>query len=199
VFKLLELHASRQETGAFQAVADVMQRRTGGQGADWARVVALQRAMTGQDEAPVNASPSPAPVVAPDAAPAAGRQAAPGLVTASAATPSRMDGRAASPAAAQRQEPELGPEPADMSSGDFALDVDVAAPSDAGGRGGVEDVDTRAPAEVAGTLERKLALAEEFIQIGDVEGARELLGEVGNQGVGPLKERARRLLDALDR
>jgi pilus assembly protein FimV len=86
-----------------------------------------------------------------------------------------------------------------MSSGDFALDVDVAAPSGTGGRAGGEDVDTRAPAEVPGTLERKLALAEEFIQIGDVEGARELLGEVGDQGVGPLKERARRLLDALDR
>jgi pilus assembly protein FimV len=199
VFKLLELHASRQEVSAFQAVADVMQRRTGGQGADWARVVALQRAMTGQDDTPVNASPSLAPTFAPDAAPAAGRQTAPGLVATSAPLPSRLDGRTAPPAPAQRQEPELGPEPADMSSGDFALDVDVAAPSGTGGRAGGEDVDTRAPAEVPGTLERKLALAEEFIQIGDVEGARELLGEVGDQGVGPLKERARRLLDALDR
>ena len=47
-------------------------------------------------------------------------------------------------------------------------------------------------------LDRKLALAEEFIQIGDVEGARALLDEVGAKGDGPLRARAQRLLRTLD-
>lgn len=200
VFKLLELHAARQEVNAFQAVADVMQRRTGGQGADWARVVALQRALAGQDDMPVVATTPPrAPALAPDTVAATGRQTAPGLAPAGTAAPSRPAGRADSPAASQRQEPELGPEPADLSPGDFALDVDVAAPSGSDGRAAADDAGPLAAAAEAGTLERKLALAEEFIQIGDVEGARELLGEVGSQAIGPLNERARRLLDALDR
>lgn len=199
VFKLLELHASRQEFNAFQAVVDVMQRRTGGQGADWARVVALQRALTGQADTPASVTPSRGPSVSADTAPATARQTAPGLAAASTAPPARPVGRGESPAVSQRQEPELGPEPADPSPGDFALDVDVAAPSGAGRLAAADDAEPRTAAAEAGALERKLALAEEFIQIGDVEGARELLGEVGSQGAGPLKERARRLLDALDR
>jgi pilus assembly protein FimV len=44
-------------------------------------------------------------------------------------------------------------------------------------------------------LERKLALAHEFMQIGDMEGARDLLDEVYASATGPMKDRARELLD----
>jgi pilus assembly protein FimV len=194
-FKLLELHASRQEVEAFEAVADVMYQRTGGQGPEWSRVVALQRTLVPEDDAmppidePVPAAP--ARVVTPSAA-------------APAAPPPAPVAAALQPAA--RQEPTLGPEPTDLPATDFALDMDVDtadATPPAGGRGGldlggVDRTEAAPPPGPAGNpLERKLALAEEFIQIGDVEGARDLLGEVGSQGDGALRERARRLLDAL--
>jgi pilus assembly protein FimV len=49
----------------------------------------------------------------------------------------------------------------------------------------------------ADPLVRKLELAEEFRQIGDKEGARDLLEEVVTKASGPLKSRAQSLLDAL--
>lgn len=200
VFKLLELHASRQEISAFQGVVDVMQRRTGGQGPDWARVVAMQLALTGgQDDAPAKNVPVRGQTGASDVPPAQARQASQGLTAASAAAPSQPAVRVEPAPAVRRQEPALGPEPADLQSSDFALDVDVPSPAGAGRGDAFEASDVRRPEAVEGSFERKLALAEEFIQIGDIEGARELLDEVGNQGEGPLKERARRLLDALGR
>jgi pilus assembly protein FimV len=185
-FKLLELHAARQEHDNFEAVADVMYERTGGQGSEWARVVALQRTLAPrEEELPAEFAPQP-PAQSPAPAPL----------------------QAAVPVAAtDRREPTLGPEPAEVSASDFALDMDVSAidaQARARERGGVDlglDETTPLPAAAPGAsgeaLDRKLALAEEFIQIGDVEGARDLLGEVGAQGDGPLKERAQRLLDAL--
>jgi pilus assembly protein FimV len=57
------------------------------------------------------------------------------------------------------------------------------------------------PPELAGDpadpLVRKLELAEEFRQIGDKEGARDLLEEVVAKANGPLKARAQSLLDGL--
>jgi pilus assembly protein FimV len=46
-------------------------------------------------------------------------------------------------------------------------------------------------------MERKLELAEEFRQIGDSEGARDLLQEVIARASGPMKARAQALLDEL--
>jgi pilus assembly protein FimV len=51
--------------------------------------------------------------------------------------------------------------------------------------------------ERADPLQRKLELAEEFRQIGDVEGARDLLEEVAAIGGDTLKSRARAMLDRL--
>ena len=48
-------------------------------------------------------------------------------------------------------------------------------------------------------LARKLELAEEFRQIGDVEGARDLLEEVVAKSQGPLKTKAQGMLDQLAR
>jgi FimV-like protein len=46
-------------------------------------------------------------------------------------------------------------------------------------------------------LARKLELAEEFRQIGDVEGARDLLEEVIAKADGTLKSKAQAMLDGL--
>lgn len=46
-------------------------------------------------------------------------------------------------------------------------------------------------------LSRKLDLAEEFRQIGDLEGARDLLEEVVAKGAGPLQAKAQGMLDKL--
>jgi pilus assembly protein FimV len=48
------------------------------------------------------------------------------------------------------------------------------------------------------SLERKLALAAEFMQIGDFEGARDLLDEVYSRASGALKDRARDLLEEMN-
>ena len=53
------------------------------------------------------------------------------------------------------------------------------------------------PGDPADPLVRKLELAEEFRQIGDKEGARDLLEEVLAKATGPLKVRAQSLLDGL--
>jgi pilus assembly protein FimV len=52
-------------------------------------------------------------------------------------------------------------------------------------------------ADTTDPLARKLELAEEFRQIGDKEGARDLLEEVLAKASGPLKARAQSLLDGL--
>ena len=53
------------------------------------------------------------------------------------------------------------------------------------------------PGDPSDPLVRKLELAEEFRQIGDMEGARDLLEEVVGKADGALKLRAQSLLDAL--
>jgi pilus assembly protein FimV len=96
---------------------------------------------------------------------------------------------------------------------DFAMDLDLAGVSlDLGSPSpGVEAA--AASAEAPSTepdsdyvdldvtqgdpMERKLELAEEFRQIGDSEGARDLLQEVIARASGPMKARAQALLDEL--
>ncbi len=53
------------------------------------------------------------------------------------------------------------------------------------------------PGDPSDPLVRKFELAEEFRQIGDLEGARDLLEEVVGKATGPLKSRAQSLLDSL--
>ena len=54
------------------------------------------------------------------------------------------------------------------------------------------------PPDLNHPLERKLALAKEFLEIGDLEGARDLLDEVYAQATGPLKDSASLLLDTME-
>jgi pilus assembly protein FimV len=59
-------------------------------------------------------------------------------------------------------------------------------------------LDSPAPAAAeADALERKLELAEEFRQIGDLEGARDLLEEVIAKSEGVLRNKAQGMLDSL--
>jgi pilus assembly protein FimV len=78
-------------------------------------------------------------------------------------------------------EPALKPAGGDNSL-DFA-DFDLGAP----------------PSADAASLTRKLELAEEFRQIGDSEGARDLLEEVLAKAEGALKTKAQGMLDQLAR
>jgi pilus assembly protein FimV len=71
--------------------------------------------------------------------------------------------------------------------GDFGLE----APAPAGAGGGEVDPVGESP------LARKLELAEEFRQIGDLEGARDLLEEVVSKADGTLKSKAQGMLDQL--
>ena len=79
--------------------------------------------------------------------------------------------------------------PADtLDFGDFSLDVATKPGSEA------------APAPASGDsdpLARKLELAEEFRQIGDLEGARDLLEEVVAKADGALRSKAQGMLDTL--
>jgi pilus assembly protein FimV len=63
--------------------------------------------------------------------------------------------------------------------------------------GSVPDDTPTMPIDTSDPLARKLELAEEFRQIGDTEGARDLLEEVVAKASGPLKARAQSLLDGL--
>ncbi|HEY2925418.1 FimV/HubP family polar landmark protein [Piscinibacter sp.] len=103
---------------------------------------------------------------------------------------------------------------APAASADFPMDFDLsaisldlqsptsAAPTPAQApapeEGELADIDF-APEEDDGTdpLARKLELAEEFRQIGDMEGARDLLQEVVSKADGALKAKAQGMLDAL--
>ncbi|EHR72741.1 FimV N-terminal domain protein, partial [Burkholderiales bacterium JOSHI_001] len=87
-----------------------------------------------------------------------------------------LDATIAKPAAALQKS--LSPDPA-LDFSDFAL------PS------------SPAPLDAADPLARKLELAEEFRQIGDVEGARDLLEEVLAKSSGALKAKAQGMLDDL--
>ena len=86
-------------------------------------------------------------------------------------------------------------------AGDTLIDFsDFPAP----GAGGLAEVATTGQAQLdelaldhANPLARKLELAEEFRQIGDVDGARDLLEEVVSKATGTLRSKAQAMLDAL--
>jgi pilus assembly protein FimV len=88
----------------------------------------------------------------------------------------------------------------DFDLGDLTLD---SAPSSAAPQAvpGADDFAASLPAFDLGDdgdpLARKLELAEEFRQIGDMEGARDLLEEVIAQAEGTLKAKAQGMLDKL--
>lgn len=122
-------------------------------------------------------------------------------------------GEAAAPAAAPLTDdftlPDLPPASApvaaagamDFNLGDISLDLGQSGSAKSGEPaldfGTVDAADGGAPIDASDPLARKLELAEEFRQIGDMEGARDLLEEVVAKASGSLKSRAQSLLDAL--
>jgi pilus assembly protein FimV len=85
--------------------------------------------------------------------------------------------------------------PAESKSDDGMLEFDLGSLSlDLG-----PSADTAEPSAAAGdnSLETKLALAEEFVSIGDNDGARALIEEVVAEATGELRERAQRALSNL--
>jgi len=93
--------------------------------------------------------------------------------------------------------PEASPPNFDLSGISLDLDAPLSAP--ASGLGDIASAPLDLPLEDDGTdpLERKLELAEEFRQIGDLEGARDLLQEVVDKSEGALKSKAQGMLDNL--
>jgi len=81
---------------------------------------------------------------------------------------------------------------------DLSLDLDSSSKSDGDTASG-DLLGEPAPAldEPADPMARKLELAEEFRQIGDVDGARELLQEVVDNSSGALQVKAQAMLDSL--
>jgi pilus assembly protein FimV len=122
----------------------------------------------------------------------------------------------------RRQPPAPPPVAPDLDLDSLSMDLDDNPPStitlptgNLGGRGGDTTIDFREfdntdrgpltePATVASDtldsdpLARKLELAEEFRQIGDLEGARDLLEEVVAKAGGTLRAKAQAMLDALN-
>ncbi len=96
--------------------------------------------------------------------------------------------------------------PLDFDLGELSLDDDsrsaAGAPSRAAPLGSSDDFAASLPSfdlsdDNADPLSRKLELAEEFRQIGDMEGARDLLEEVVASADGALKSKAQGMLDRL--
>ena len=118
------------------------------------------------------------------------------------------------PSPAASPAPHAQPAPMDFDLDGLSLDLDVpatpasagqsAAPGRPSGFGDLElpDIPVAQTAEAvpmddggADPLARKLELAEEFRQIGDMEGARDLLQEVLAKADGTLKSKAQSMLD----
>ena len=82
-----------------------------------------------------------------------------------------------------------------------SISLDLDAPAD-GSSGAVDSmpgelIDDEVDDDNADPLARKLELAEEFRQIGDAEGARDLLQEVAAKAEGALKVKAQNMLNDL--
>jgi pilus assembly protein FimV len=135
--------------------------------------------------------------------------AAPAMVTA----PAPFDSPAVASSGMDFDLPDLSPPPAaptpvaaptpsvdfDLAGISLDLDMPAAAPTPAAasgfGESGLSGFDENG--EPADPLARKLELAEEFRQIGDMEGARDLLQEVIAKASGTLKSKAQGMLDQL--
>ncbi len=104
----------------------------------------------------------------------------------------------------ERKPPAPAPAPALGTPSGFnlsGLSLDLDAPSAPAAAPSDDFGDLDMPQGGAGAdadpLVRKLELAEEFRQIGDTEGARDLLEEVIGEASGPLKSRAQSMLNSL--
>jgi pilus assembly protein FimV len=109
----------------------------------------------------------------------------------------------ATPPAAKAAERAAEAPPVEFDLNSLSLDLDTpaaAAPAPVEPAPAMADLDlpgAGAADEAADPLVRKLELAEEFRQIGDMEGARDLIEEVIAKATGSLKARAQGMLETL--
>ena len=101
---------------------------------------------------------------------------------------------------AQAPAPAASPQAIEFDLSGISLDLDL--PEQASAKAppsGFADIDMTALEEEGSSdpLARKLELAEEFRQIGDMEGARDLLQEVLAKSSGAVKAKAQGMLEAL--
>ncbi|MBI5333100.1 MAG: hypothetical protein HZB72_00705 [Burkholderiales bacterium] len=97
---------------------------------------------------------------------------------------------------AQDEVPTTARGPLEFDLSDISLDLNAPAPAPAGAAE-LPALDENADFDAADPMARKIELAEEFRQIGDIEGARDLLNEVVAKASGGVKSKAQRMLDEL--
>ena len=224
--KLLEVYAKRRDTKGYELLATQLYTLTRGEGEDWAKAQELglqidpenalyqpggQPAVMVQGDGnrmvePLGASTMPQSVLPSpshyDSTPFAGSKSGVDLdldldldspdQRSGSSVPPRVDRPAPAPI-----EPTTAPSSLDM---DFDLSGITSEPAPAGGAGDASFDSLSLPEIGEGgndPLTRKLELAQEFRQIGDTEGARDLLQEVVAKATGSLKTRAQGLLDEL--
>ena len=100
--------------------------------------------------------------------------------------PNIPDFQPTGPFMGEPEPPEAAPEPSpdgmlEFDLGSLSLDLEPAGGDDSASMGD-------------NSLETKLALAEEFVSIGDQDGARALIEEVVAEATGELREKAQRAL-----
>jgi pilus assembly protein FimV len=223
--KLLEVYAKRRDTKGFEMLATQLFSLTKGEGDDWTKTQELGRQIDpenplyrpgGQPPAsvmgdggriiePLGASTMPQSIMpsssgfppsAIDSMPAPDSRSAPDLDLDLDLGTMPQGGRGNAPASRVDLESislDLNPSAAmPLTSGNSAkpsLDFgDFTLPAQPSAHGAFDENDP---------LARKLELAEEFRQIGDMEGARDLLEEVVAKAGGALKTKAQSMLDGL--
>ncbi len=199
--KLLEILARRNDPQAFESVARDAHALTAGSGPVWAQIASLGLELDPANPLYLGTAPAPlasATASSPDTDTRADAAAAP-------AVPPGLDldfasFKAQAPATPMVQAGgspfDFGdePEPAPAAKADHAaMDFDLAGLSLE-----LDDPARNTPATASSdALSTKLSLAEEFLAIGDTDGARSLVQEVLAEASGDLRRRAERLLAEL--
>ncbi|WP_428424734.1 FimV/HubP family polar landmark protein [Methylibium sp.] len=220
--KLLEVYAKRRDTKGFELLATQLYALTGGEGEDWTR--AQQLGVGIDPENPMYQPGGRPPGVSADGGAVVEALGASTMPQSVLPSPSRFDAQRSeiledpgvdldldvSVPGALDETPRSMPERTQplptAAAGDLGFDFELPslsldAPSDPAATPGVEQAlpdlgNFDLPGDVATdeALARKLELAEEFRQIGDLEGARDLLQEVVARSSGTLKTKAQSML-----
>jgi pilus assembly protein FimV len=198
--KLLQIYAKRHDTVQFEAEARTLQTLTNGEGPEWEKAMALGRSIDpGNDLYGQGDAAAPAPEAGAIEAPAVdfdlgtGQQApAPSPEVTQSLAPPALDFdiggttgelKVAGEAAAPATEPGPGGTAIDLSA--ISLDLGAAEPAPATAAAGNPKWQ-----EVA----VKLDIAKAYHEIGDTDGARELLNEVLKEGDPAQQEQAKKML-----
>lgn len=209
--KLAEIYGKRNDAASLKECAVTAYELCAGQGPEWASICKVGQFVDPQDalyqsgpadnaapaasEATAGAFNTPTPAAS-SAAPSPGKIAPSAMGidldldldldtenTAASAAPTPTP-----PPAATAPANTGNSEMMEFDLGGLSLDLDANAPADADAEA---DIDPNSP------LATKLALAEEFIGMGDPEGARGLIEEVIAEASGAMRTKAQRALDRL--